>query len=70
MKVTVTAEHRFDRTPDGCVWTSSQYSYAFFLRYLDVFDHVEVVARVRNVGSVPRNWVRADGKSVMFVGVP
>ncbi len=70
MKVTVTSEHRFDRTSDGCIWTSSQYSYSFFLRYLDVFDHVEVVARIRNVGSVPSSWKRADGKGVMFVGVP
>lgn len=70
MKVTVTTENRFQRTPDGQVWTCAQYAYSFFHRYLDMFEQVEVVSRVQEVSSVPSNWKRADGPSVSFAPVP
>ncbi|HHY17867.1 MAG TPA: glycosyltransferase family 4 protein [Firmicutes bacterium] len=46
MDVTVVIEHRYLKTPDGCVWTPTVFGYSFWLRYLDVFDGVKVVARV------------------------
>jgi glycosyltransferase involved in cell wall biosynthesis len=70
MNVVITLEQRFERTPDGAVWTQSVFSYSFFLRYLAVFDSVRVVARVRDVPIVTSDWKRADGKGVSFADVP
>jgi L-malate glycosyltransferase len=70
MKVIISLEHRFDRTPDGRVWTQTNFAYSFWLRYLKVFDRVCVVARVRDMPSVPTDWVRADGDLVSFAAVP
>lgn len=70
MRVVVAIEQRYDRTPDGAVWTQAMYAHSFWVRYLDVFDEVRVVARVRDVDSVPDDWKRADGESVSIHGVP
>jgi glycosyltransferase involved in cell wall biosynthesis len=70
VRLAVTIDHRFDRTPDGVVWSMTSFSYSFWRRYLDVFDHVQVVARVRDVASVASNQTRADGDGVSFAAVP
>jgi glycosyltransferase involved in cell wall biosynthesis len=70
LKVLVTLEHRFQRTPDGAVWTQTGFPYAFWTIYLDVFDQVRVVARVRDVAVSRPGWQRADGDRVAFAAVP
>jgi glycosyltransferase involved in cell wall biosynthesis len=71
MNLTTTLEHRFDRTPDGAVWTQTAYAYDFFwTHYLAVFDHVRALARVRDVRTVADNFQRADGARVSFVALP
>ncbi|PSB50044.1 glycosyl transferase family 1 [filamentous cyanobacterium Phorm 6] len=70
MKVVVTLEHRFDRTPDGRVWTQTTFAHSFWMRYLEVFDGVRVVARVRDVPAVPSDGKCADGEGVSFAPVP
>jgi glycosyltransferase involved in cell wall biosynthesis len=70
MKIVVTLEQRFDRTPDGAVWTQVAYAYAFWKRYLAVFEQVQVLARVRETPIVPDGWQRADGENVSFAKVP
>lgn len=70
MIVTVTLEHRFDRTPDGRIWTRNQFPRAFWDRYLEVFDAVRVVARVREIPAPEPEAVRADGDLVSFAPVP
>jgi L-malate glycosyltransferase len=70
MKVIVTLEHHFDRTPDGQVWTQTTFAYSFWLRYLQVFDRVCVVARVRDVPAVPSDWRLASGDLVEFNALP
>lgn len=70
MKVVVALEPRFDRTPDGAIWTLVGFAYPFWKRYLDVFDEVCAVARVRDVPHVPSDWQRADGEGVSFVPIP
>lgn len=42
----------------------------FWKRYLDVFDEVLAVARVRAGEKVPPGWVRASGPGVNFRGLP
>jgi len=70
VRVLVSLEHRFDRTPDGQVWTQTMFAYSFWTRYLDVFDRVRVLARVRDVPIVPEGWSRATGVHVSFVPIP
>jgi glycosyltransferase involved in cell wall biosynthesis len=70
MNVVVSIEHRFDRTPDGAVWTQTMFARPFWARYLAVFDHVRIVARVRDVAKVPEAWQRADGDGVSFAALP
>ena len=70
MNVMVTTEHRFYGSSDGKVWTSGQFPYSYFTRYLEVFDHVLVVARVGQIDRVPDAWHSAEGSGVSFVPVP
>lgn len=70
MRLVICTEHRFDRTPDGVVWTDALYPYAFWRRYLDVFDAVRVAARVRDVPQPPAGWQPASGENVAFAATP
>ena len=70
MKVTGTLEQRYDRTPGGATWTSAQFPYEYWARFLEVFDEVRVLARVREVDSVPEQYKRADGEKVSISPVP
>lgn len=70
MNVVVALDHRFQRTPDGKIWAHTTFSYSFWKRYLEVFDGVHVVSRIRDVPSVSIDCKRADGEGVKFTGVP
>ncbi len=70
MRVQVALEARFDRTPDGHVWSPGWAHYDFFCRYLDVFDEVSVIARVRAVDQPPMGARRADGPGISFISLP
>ena len=70
MDLSLFTDHRFECTPDGAVWTGGLFSHNFYARYLEVFDHVRVAARVRDVPSVPADHVRADGEGVSFAPLP
>lgn len=70
MRVCVTLEFRFQQLADGSVWTPGSFAYPFWERYLEAFDTVQVIARVRPVASVPPDWKRADGRHVSFASVP
>lgn len=67
MKVIVTSEERFDRTPDGKIWAQGSVGYVSWRQYLNVFDHVEVVARLRDITGTPSKQYRADGENVSFI---
>jgi glycosyltransferase involved in cell wall biosynthesis len=68
--VVVVHEHRYERTPDGVVWTRATFGYAFWKRYLDVFDGVRVVARVADVPQPPGVGKPASGAGVEFAALP
>lgn len=70
MRLCITSELRLERTPDGAVWTTSAQPYPFWRRYLDIFDEVRVIARVRDTVQAQGHWKRADGLKVHFFGVP
>jgi len=69
MNLLVALEHRFNRLPDGSVWTNTFFARSFFERYLSVFSSVSVIARVAEVDSVPSTAKRADGEGVTFVPI-
>lgn len=70
MKVIITLEQRFIRTPDGRIWTQGQFPYSFYLQYLEVFKEVSVIARVLNVKNLPSGMLQANGENVSFIPLP
>ena len=71
MKAIVTTHAQMFRAPDGTVWTNSVYDYKFFLRYLDVFDELRIITRMKEIDSSEiENKVRVDGENVEFFSLP
>jgi glycosyltransferase involved in cell wall biosynthesis len=70
MDVCVAIDHRFQRTPDGNVWSGTTFTEAFWQRYLDVYERVRVVARVNDVDHPQDNWGLASGPGIGFEPVP
>jgi phosphatidylinositol alpha-1,6-mannosyltransferase len=70
VNIVLPIEHRFWQTSDGRVWTDAAFAESYFRRYLDVFQRVVVVARVRAAPVAALGWLRADGENISFVGLP
>lgn len=70
MNLVINLSQRFERSPDGRVWTPGPFAYSFWSRYLEVFDRVRVLARVRESATVAAGYSRADGDRVSFAAVP
>lgn len=70
MRIVVTSQHRFARTPDQTVWTDAKYGYSFWRRYLDVFAEVRVLARVRAISQPPERWQPVSGDGVTVAELP
>lgn len=71
MKAIVTTHAQMFRAPDGTVWTNSVYDYKFFLRYLDVFDELRIITRMKEIDSSEiENKVRVDGENIEFFSLP
>lgn len=71
MTVVVAVEQRFNRTPDGRVWTQATYAYDYLrTHYVEPFGAARVVARVRDVEAAREDWHRADGPGVTFAPLP
>jgi glycosyltransferase involved in cell wall biosynthesis len=70
MKLLISLEARFCKTPDQKIWSENIPSYLFWQRYLEVFDSIEIIARVQNVSSVFPGYKRADGEKVKFIPLP
>jgi glycosyltransferase involved in cell wall biosynthesis len=70
MRVLVALEHHFEQTPDGQVWTQAAYASHFWKRFLNVFDRVQVVARVQPIPYDLPGRLRADGDNITFSALP
>lgn len=66
MRVLLTSEARFERTPDGEIWGPPAYGRALWTRYLDVFSSVMIAARVANVTVASPGCVTASSSDVQF----
>ena len=70
MRLVVSCEQRYVRTPDGRVWSTTGGAYDFWQRYLPVFAEVRVVARVAERPGRPPDACRVDGEHVTVHAVP
>lgn len=70
MILLVTLEFRFTRTPDGRMWSRTSHSYAFWERYLSVFDGVKIVARAEKRSEIDERYRPVLGPGVEFIEVP
>lgn len=71
MNVLVAVDAQLFRTPDGKVWTKTIYGYDFWKRYLDVFETVSVVSRMKDVSyNAVKGYLRSDGDRVTFKAMP
>jgi phosphatidyl-myo-inositol dimannoside synthase len=70
MRVLLTSEARFERTPDGTVWGPAAYGEALWARYLEVFSSVLVAARVVRVPRAATGATRASRPKVEFCELP
>lgn len=70
MRVLVATDAHIFQTPDGACWCRSIYGYDFWKRYLDVFEDVRIVARLKSVESIEGKKLRVDGENVEVFGVP
>ncbi len=71
MKVLVSASARFAIAPNGTLWTpNASLRYAFWARYLEVFDGARLVVRAKAQNDIPHDWVQADGPGIEVVALP
>ena len=69
MRLLVAMEGRFQFCDRGVFSHHLSYD-IFWKRYLDVFDEVLAVARIRPAAEVPPGWMEASGPGVNFRGLP
>lgn len=70
MKLLVALEQRFIRAPSGEIHSPGARGLDFWQRYLEFFDKVEVIARVRDEQTLPPGAERSDGENVRFHCLP
>lgn len=70
MKLLVATDAHIFRTRDGRHWAKSIYGYSFWTRYLEVFDSVRIVARVKDVQKIDSKKLLVDGVGVEVIGIP
>lgn len=70
MRLVISLENVYSRTPDSRIWTQTMFGPKFFSRYLRVFDHVVIAARVRDVPSVGADWQTMENPRISFAPLP
>ena len=70
MKLLLTVDHQFVRTPDGKVWVKTIYGYDFWTRYLLAFEKVRVACRLQEVETINETMLLSSGDSVEFFALP
>jgi phosphatidyl-myo-inositol dimannoside synthase len=70
MRVLLTSDARFERTPDGAIWGPPAYGRDLWTRYLHVFSPVMVAARVVEVSRPSAGCVVASLPDVHFWPLP
>lgn len=71
MRCLVAVDAQLFITPDGRVWTKTIYGYNFWERYLDVFEDIVVVSRMKKIDyNDSDKLLLSSGERVFFAGLP
>lgn len=71
MKALIVADAHLYRTPDGKVWTKTIYGNDFWQRYLQVFDSIDIAARMRECSyDEVEGFLRVDGDNISYRPMP
>ncbi len=72
MKILFAHDHRFCRDSEGLYYSSGQFPYRLWQRYLEIFDEITVAGRVRELSQEEKKgWLDlSSGPRVSFVEVP
>jgi glycosyltransferase involved in cell wall biosynthesis len=70
MKTLFVHSARFVRTPEGDVFSTGQFPYRRWMRYLKHFDELTVICRISDCAEVPARWDLSSGPCVAFSGTP
>ncbi|HUT29790.1 MAG TPA: glycosyltransferase [Sedimentisphaerales bacterium] len=70
MRLLVATDNRFVRTRDGNIYSKTVCDHFFWRRYLEVFDEVVVLARVKDIGDDTLAKEPATGPRVNFLPLP
>jgi len=70
LRLVISTDTRLERAPDDSFWAGGAVSYSLWARYLEVFDAVQVVTRVRPVAQPAPGARRVDGPQVAVFGLP
>ncbi len=70
MRVMVALEDRFFKDKSGNIYSNTTSDYKFWQRYLQVFDEVVVLARVKTIDDAISNKPQANGRNVRFIELP
>ena len=70
MQVNVFLDHKFIRTPDGAIYSTTMFDPAFWERYLEVFSKVQVIGRLKPVDKAPDTAKRLDCEKITFAEMP
>ena len=71
MRLLIVADSVFYLTNDQKYWSKSIYDYSFFKRYLEIFEEIIVISRVKKVkNEFVKGFLRVDGKNVIIKHLP
>ena len=70
MQVNVFLDHKFIRTPDGAIYSTTMFDPEFWGRYLEVFSKVRVIARLKPVDKAPETAKRFESDDINFAKTP
>jgi len=69
-RVLIVADGHYYRNKNGIVYSESVFDYRFYSRYLNVFKHIWVIARISSTENIPSNCKIASGNGVTFLPIP
>jgi len=70
MKLLIVADGHYYIDKQGTCYVESVFDYAFYARYLSVFDEVYALVRAEQVENAPKNCKVASGPHVHFLPLP
>jgi glycosyltransferase involved in cell wall biosynthesis len=69
-RLLVTSEEHYSLAMSGAIYSSGPATYSSWCRYLEAFDEVIVIARIRSNQAPENDHRRADGPGVSFLALP